>query len=364
MPNDDDYESTDSENLYANIKKRRVDSSCVKKKLFSDMLDNKDDDKNPVSELKLNSSDIASNIDVFSINKDLNEKEKLMTEQQKKVQVDTEISNEEQSEKAGNNEQNTFDGATILHNINKKRARTEIEKQTNARIKHPLIDDACNCKTKECDKKMNREDRQNIHEQFWNMSKNDQTIWLSSKITETCSKRKVEGSKRNYSRKYYFDQNENRVEVCQKYFLNTLGYKSTTVLQHLVKSLKDDHGTKLLIPRKDQRGKHSPANKIPSTPIRDHIKSFDPKPSHYRRSHAPNRKYLPPDLSIKYMYEDFKEKNDINVSYEKYRQIVDSLNIGFYNLEADKCGFCIQMDLNPTENNQKAKEEHLQQVFF
>lgn len=150
--------------------------------------------------------------------------------------------------------------------------------------------------------------------------------------------------------------------MCQHFFLRTLGYKSTSVLQSLAKASKDDHGTKLLIPRKDQRGRHPPRNKIPSTPIKDHITSFNPKPSHYRRSHAPNRKYLPPDLTIKYMYTDFKEKNDLNVSYEKYRQVVDNLNIGFYDLEADKCGFCIEMDMNPTEENLKLKEAHLESV--
>lgn len=70
---------------------------------------------------------------------------------------------------------------------------------------------------------------------------------------------------------------------------------------------------------------------------------------------------LPPDLTIKVMHEDFQQNNHTTLTYEKYRQVVDKLNIGFYDLEADKCGYCIEKDMNPTENL-KMKEEHLKQV--
>nr|CAI5819387.1 unnamed protein product [Callosobruchus analis] len=72
----------------------------------------------------------------------------------------------------------------------------------------------------------------------------------------------------------------------------------------MLKASKDDLGNKRLVPLEDQRGLYAPINKIVETPIRNHINSFNPKAPHYRRSHAPNRKYLPADLSITQMYED------------------------------------------------------------
>lgn len=250
----------------------------------------------------------------------------------------------------------------VLTNAVRKRARSEDEKKLKARAKHQFIEEVCECKTKGCVNKFNTDERRKMYEQFWNMNKEEQKIWMSSRVTEVRAKRKVQGSKRNYTRQYHFDKENEKAEVCQKFFLNTLGYKSTTILQFLSKASRDDHDTKMFVPRKDQRGRHAPSNKIPSTPIKEHINFFNPKPSHYRRSHAPNRKYLPPDLTIKYMYEDFKENHQLNVSYEKYRTVVDSLNIGFYDLEADKCGFCIEMDMNPSNENIRLKEEHLEEV--
>ena len=52
----------------------------------------------------------------------------------------------------------------------------------------------------------------------------------------------------------------------------------------------------------DQREKHSPSNKLSDDStqlIKNHILSYHLTVSHYRREYAPNRCYLPPELSIK-----------------------------------------------------------------
>lgn len=85
-----------------------------------------------------------------------------------------------------------------------------------------------------------------------------------------------------------------KISQCAKSFLSTLGYTSRTVVDFLLKACKDGHGNKLSISLPDRRGHHEPPQKISSTPIKLHINSYSPKPSHYRRNHAPNRKYLPP----------------------------------------------------------------------
>lgn len=54
--------------------------------------------------------------------------------------------------------------------------------------------------------------------------------------------------------------------------------------------------------------------------MNDHIELFHPTISHYRLEHAPNIRYLPSDINIKLMHEDFNEKcPDIQISYEFYR---------------------------------------------
>ena len=63
----------------------------------------------------------------------------------------------------------------------------------------------------------------------------------------------------------------------------------------------------------------------------DHIKSFHPAVSHYRRDYAPN--YLSPELSITTLYNDFKENHkETELSYTCYRKEVKKLNISFVKL--------------------------------
>jgi hypothetical protein len=64
---------------------------------------------------------------------------------------------------------------------------------------------------------------------------------------------------------------------------------------------------------------HAPSNKMSddmTTMIKEHIESYHPAVSHYRREHAPRRKYLPPELTINDMHKDFTEKHSQVVSYE------------------------------------------------
>ncbi|CAB0010906.1 unnamed protein product [Nesidiocoris tenuis] len=97
------------------------------------------------------------------------------------------------------------------------------------------------------------------------------------------------------------------------------------------------------MPPQDKRGRHPSMKKVDKTPIVDHITSFSPTISHYRRAHAPNRLYLPSDVTMKLMHDDFKESfphlSD-KVSYELYRQQVAKLNISFMKLGHEECFDC------------------------
>nr|CAI5845043.1 unnamed protein product [Callosobruchus analis] len=199
--------------------------------------------------------------------------------------------------------------------------------------KHPLRQ-PCLCKMK-CWETFSIDDGQNIHEDYWDMARHLQRVWLSSKVTEELSKRKLRVGRRDITRKYFLPNKNpageiSNTSVCQKLFLSTLGYSNANVLTSLRTTLTDPNGNKRLMARKDQHGRHPPPNKKDRDLLIAHIHSYNPLPSHYAREHAPNRKYLPPDLTIRFMHNDYKSIHpDFTVCYEVYRQIIDQLNLVF-----------------------------------
>lgn len=99
--------------------------------------------------------------------------------------------------------------------------------------------------------------------------------------------------------------------------------------------------TAAIQPMPDQRGKHPPANKIERTMIEQHIEAFNPQISHYRREHAPLRRYLPSDVTVTVMYEDFMKKNpSIKCCYQTYRKFICDLKISFTKLGEEQCEIC------------------------
>ncbi|KAG5882010.1 hypothetical protein JTB14_005567 [Gonioctena quinquepunctata] len=102
----------------------------------------------------------------------------------------------------------------------------------------------------------------------------------------------------------------------------------------------------------DKRCTNTPHNKIDDGPIKEHIFSFEPSISHYRREHASNRLYLPSDLSITHLHTDFVEKNPSMIcSYDKYRKVLQDLNISFVKLGHEECEECEEFDLHDKTHN-------------
>lgn len=75
--------------------------------------------------------------------------------------------------------------------------------------------------------------------------------------------------------------------------------------------------------------------------IKQHIESFKPQISHYRREHAPLKRYLPSDITIQFMYNHFLKKYpNIKFSYYLYREEVAKQNISFTKLGNEECWSC------------------------
>jgi len=106
-----------------------------------------------------------------------------------------------------------------------------------------------------------------------------------------------------------------------------------------------------ITPTSDKRGKHPAINKFKKeTLVMDHIESFNPTISHYRREHAPNIRYLPSDVTITFMHQHFIEKFpelDRNyTSYEYYRCKVKEKNISFAQLGHEECELCESFNIH------------------
>ena len=154
--------------------------------------------------------------------------------------------------------------------------------------------------------------------------------------------------KRKYTR-YFFLPNVNeersaRISVCQKMFLGTLGYSSDEVLRTLQSSTDE-----VEVVQGSKRGKKKKMNRKHKITfddeeiIRNNIKKYNLCVSHYRREHAPNRLYLPSELSITDMFEDYKiccEENRKVYLYIKYWRILKKMNISFARLGTEECEVC------------------------
>jgi len=230
----------------------------------------------------------------------------------------------------------------------KKQKRLNLaEKREREFKKHQLLS-PCSCKRK-CRESICEERRKDINQQFWELDYGQRRMWIKSQVQVESTKRQKKDStgdvQRNFSRHYFLSDQEDKAHaVCKIFFLRTLGYTSDKVITVTLKNCKEG----AITPSSDKRGKHIPGNKLPEESqevIINHIKSFNPSVSHYRREHAPNRLYLSPELTIKYLFDDFKERHpEIKVSYDRYKKEVARMNISFVKLGEEECEDCIMYE--------------------
>ncbi|XP_031343193.1 uncharacterized protein LOC116170790 [Photinus pyralis] len=150
-------------------------------------------------------------------------------------------------------------------------------------------------------------------------------------------------SRRSRTFNYFFkDAKGEPQNVCKTFFLGTLGYAASN--DKVVRNVLSKAQSTSLSAKADGRGKHN-SKKIDRKIIVEHIESFGPTISHYRREHAPQTRYLPSDISIKLMYDDFKKKHpNVVFSYYLYREVVSSMSISFAKLGHEECWTCEKME--------------------
>lgn len=79
----------------------------------------------------------------------------------------------------------------------------------------------------------------------------------------------------------------------------------------------------------DKRGQYLPTNMKDHSIIVTHIKKYNPQISHYRWEHAPNRKYISSETTLRNMYDDFLKENPDHCTYSTYHAVFKKQNIAF-----------------------------------
>ncbi|CAH1108131.1 unnamed protein product [Psylliodes chrysocephalus] len=130
-------------------------------------------------------------------------------------------------------------------------------------------------------------------------------------------------------------------------FLRTIGLKTDGIItQHMLAKQKNNGLPKVL----DERGKtnKNKENNHFNDDIAEHIESYNPQVSHYNLQHAPHRRYLTCDLSIRVMWKNFCLNPEKKVSY--IEKIFASKNISFAQPSQDECSQCSLFKLHKIEH--------------
>lgn len=245
-----------------------------------------------------------------------------------------------------------------------KRKRRRLEEPLSARkakkieqnkLKHHVKTSCADTCKKKCTESFTDDERKNINTQYWQMTFSEKRNFISSYVTSLEVKRhRSRESRRNKTLRYYFKcRSGDRVEVCKIFFLSTLGYNKNN--DRILQDCFTGNTQKIISHRGSIQGKHAKTPKIDRDVIKAHVETFNPAVSHYRREHAPHRRYLPSDLSIQLLYSDFRERHpEFVCSYEVYRNVVTKeMKISFTKLGHEECEICETFVLHNPEHTKE-----------
>lgn len=237
---------------------------------------------------------------------------------------------------------------TSLDERKKQKRNEDISKKYTIK---PGCDNSCR---KKCKDKIAETQRIKIHDLYWKMTWKEQRYFIINNTScEKPVKIKVFGDneeKKNRSKSIkYFLTNETgaKINVCKIFFLTTLGYCKSNE-----KVVRNAVNNKDLIPY-DGRGHNQKKHKIDHHLLQRHIETFKPTISHYRREHAPNKRYLSSEITIQFMFDDFLVKHPNEpVSYDLYRKVIKDMNISFAKLGHEECEICELYQIHNSKVNE------------
>lgn len=222
------------------------------------------------------------------------------------------------------------------------------------------------CK-KQCFEKITEDRRSDVNFQYWNMTWKERRVFILStcQCVDVKTRKNKELTNRKNTLKFYItDDRGNKIQVCKPFFLTTLGFKKTNdrvldVLRHYPNGQVEAHD--------DLRGNKPPKKYLYQHLIEDHIESFNPTISHYRREHAPNVRYLPSDITVTLMHQLFLEKYpepQYTISYDYYRNQVSKKNISFTVLGHEECEVCESLKIHEHSKDNLVNDCEICQTYF
>lgn len=243
---------------------------------------------------------------------------------------------------------------------------TQDQKSDRDKRKHPMRP-PCPGKCKNSCQTFTEEERHAIWLKYWSLDYTTRRKWLSKNVHLISIKRRTvvladpNSARKKVGRLYFLPKQGQSLKVCRLFLLNTLGFTNDSVITELCLAMKSD--PIICSNVKENRGGSS--KKCDRELIVRHIETYNPCVSHYRRHNAPNIRYLPRELTLKKMYEDFAEKHPNICKLEVYRQTLKSEHVSFFMPKSDKCVDCETFekmieDARNSENNDdlvKSSEE-------
>ncbi|KAF9405474.1 hypothetical protein HW555_013807 [Spodoptera exigua] len=225
----------------------------------------------------------------------------------------------------------------------------------NKKKREHCVKPGCNEKClKKCMTLLNQEDREAINKSYWDMSWQEQHAFVEAHTYVAVPKRKITSEpKRNPRRNFVLKkQDGTRKDVCKIFFLTTLGYLKNN--DRILHPTFTDSSI-------DKRGKHQKTPAFDRDLLNQHVESFNPLEPHYRREHAPLRRYLPSDVNITQMHKHFCETYpDRQVSYSLYRSHLKNMKISFTVLGNEECELCESYNFHKKETSHDATVQILE----
>lgn len=226
----------------------------------------------------------------------------------------------------------------------------------------------CSCK-RDCKELIGDDKRQSLFKTYWSLDSKSKNSFIAQHVVFSKTARKTskkQESRRQYSYKYYFSSINGKDEVCQQFFIKTLGISQKKV-HYYFKNLHNNHDGVSYSPLK---GRHE-KNKISEERlqlVRNHINSFGRIPGHYVRATS-QKEYLSRELNLNKMYSLYKTSDEVTdpVKFWKYEQIFNNeFNLSFHKPKKDLCNKCVFYETKIkngeclTTKEEDEKQRHLQ----
>ena len=234
--------------------------------------------------------------------------------------------------------------------------------------KRPQQVNCSKCRFK-CAEKISEDARNEICSAYYALSDYvRQKDFVSCHVTEFEPKLQYARSDMHHkvARQYYLPISGIRHRVCLNFFCKTLDLKPRAVMKSLEKRAQLNVTVGAV---GDGRGKHKAKNKTPDWKmelIRAHIKKYPTMESHYCRMTS-SRKYLDSRLTIRKMYEQFREfwlteehVGDMSIPSEAvYRHIFCSeFNLSFHTPRKDQCNECVTFMTRSDSEKDQFEQKH------